>query len=105
MKKSNAILTALSLFSGAVMAEPPKSTPVPYSADRDFGIVCAINGKNTYFIRKDSNNNDDRIARNIVLTDLGSGKIAISFLHGFTVADKAATYVPATNESCKTFEQ
>lgn len=105
MKKSNAILTALSLFSGVVMAEPPKSTPVPYSADRDFGIICEINGKNTYFIRKDSNNNDDRIARSIVLTDIGSGRIAISFLHGFTVADKAATYVAATNESCKTFEQ
>lgn len=98
-------LTMLLCICGSAMADPLTSLMVPYSAQRDFGLVCKIGDKTTYLIRKDSYENNDRVARNISLTDISAGRVAISFLHGFTTADKAATYLTATNESCTSFEQ
>lgn len=105
MKKHLALSIILSTISGLVAAEPAKTLLVPDSQNRDFGIICRINDKTTYYIKKDSNNNDYQIARNIYFTDISSGRVAISLMHGFVSANKSSTYITATNESCNTFSQ
>jgi len=89
--------------SSVAMAESPKTYLVPGSHDRDFGVVCQINGNETFSVKQNQRNNDYRVARDIYLTDISAGRVVISLKRGFVTADKYTTYVTATGESCETF--
>ncbi|WP_417693692.1 hypothetical protein [Pseudomonas sp.] len=105
MKKHLALTMMLSAFSGLVAAEPAKSILVPGSPDHDFGVVCRINGNVTFTVNENNKNNEYQVARNIYLTEVGGGKVAISMMRGFVSANEYTTYVTAANESCETFSQ
>jgi hypothetical protein len=85
------------------MAESAKTYLVPGSHDHNFGVICRINGNETFSVKQNHRNDDYRVARNIYLTDISAGRVVISLMHGFVSADKYTTYVTATGESCETF--
>lgn len=83
---------------------PPTQFLVPGSQQKDFGVACWDAGKETFSIHKNKTN-DYRHARNIVFTDLGGGRVAISLLYGTTTADTPATYLTSSSERCETYQQ
>lgn len=101
------ILLAALISAGAhtMAAETaPFQFLVPGSDEYNFGVRCTDNGQVTYSINEDKNN-DYRLARNIIFTNMGQGRVAISLLHGFTSADKPSTYLTSPSERCETFKQ
>ncbi|UST85811.1 hypothetical protein [Pseudomonas siliginis] len=103
MKKMNMALAALTILSSSAFAEPAKQFMVPGSDKHDFGIECRLDNKITFYVDKNHPNNKYRVARNIYFTEVSSGKVAISYLHGFINADEEATYLSAPDERCETF--
>lgn len=94
-------LLALSCFASAASAQ----LLVPGSDTSDFSVICKVDGKETFSIVDNHKNLDYRVARNIFLTDMGGGRVAISLVHGMVNATMPATYLTAANESCQTFSQ
>ncbi len=105
MKKRLAFTILLSAISGLAVAEPAKSIFVPGSQDKDFGVICKINGNVTFLVKENNQDQEYKVARNIYLIDAGGGRVALSMMRGFVRADEYTTYLTATNESCQTFSQ
>ncbi|QXH74426.1 hypothetical protein KSS92_07955 [Pseudomonas atacamensis] len=105
MNKKLILAILLSTVSGLAAAENAKSILVPGSQDRDFGVVCRINGNDTFSVKESNRNNGYKVARNIYLTDISAGRVAISMMRGFVSANEYTTYVTATGESCETFSK
>jgi hypothetical protein len=82
----------------------PSQFAVPGSSDHDFAVECRDNGNVTFSINKNKSN-DYRNARNIVFTNMGDGRVAISLLHGFGSADKPSTYLTSSTERCEAYKQ
>lgn len=99
------VVVGLMVASGFASAAP-SSLLVPGSDQRDFGVICRADGKITYAVRKQSADNNFRVARDIYFTDMGGGRVAISLMRGFLApADIPSTYLTSSGESCETFAQ
>ncbi|MGF6316509.1 hypothetical protein [Pseudomonas frederiksbergensis] len=105
MNKKLVLAILLSTVSGLAAAETAQARLVPGSQDHDFGVVCRINGNETFSVKENNRNNEYQVARNIYLTDISAGRVAISMMRGFVTANKYTTYVTATGESCETFSK
>lgn len=75
------------------------------SDSEDFQILCFNDQKQTLYIRKDNQNIEYRVARNIIFQTLPNNTIILSFKRGFVSADKDMTYIPSANERCEITEQ
>lgn len=105
MKKFIYSLALIGMTSYVATSEAaPSQFAVPGSSDHDFAVACWDQGKATFTVNKNKNN-DYRHARNIVFTNLGGGRIAISLLHGFGEANTPSTYLTSSTERCETFQQ
>lgn len=94
---------AFAFFSLSATAAPAQIL-VPGSQTNDFGILCKEGQAINFEVDKRKSNNY-RVARNIVFTEMGGGRVAISMLHGSTYADEEATYLSGVNEHCETYRQ
>jgi len=75
------------------------------SDSKDFQILCFNNQRQTLYIRKDNQNIEYRVARNIIFQTLPNNTTILSFKRGFVSADKNMTYIPSMNERCEITEQ
>ncbi|QLK63810.1 hypothetical protein GE278_23715 (plasmid) [Enterobacteriaceae bacterium Kacie_13] len=75
------------------------------SDSKDFQILCFNDQKQTLYIRKDNQNIEYRVARNIIFQTLPNNTTILSFKRGFVSADKDMTYIPSANERCEITEQ
>lgn len=96
-------VTAFVSFALPAVAAPAQIL-VPGSQTNDFGILCK-EGTTINFEVDRRKNNKYRVARNIVFTEMGGGRVAISLLHGSASADEEATYLSAVNDHCETYRQ
>lgn len=78
---------------------------VPHSHDNDFQIYCYEGGKLIYGIYNRNNTSDYQVARDVYVRTLPDGRTQLSFLRGFTSADKETTYLPGVNVSCDVSER
>lgn len=90
-------------FATSILAAPNQYL-VPGSQNSDFGITCWEGEKRTFAVHE-SMRDDYRHARNIVFTDMGGGRGAISMLHGSSNATTDGTYLTSAAERCETFKQ
>ncbi|PPA01317.1 hypothetical protein C4E44_25235 [Pseudomonas sp. MWU12-2312b] len=101
MKDRLVVITAMTILAGPASAEPAKQMLVPGSNIYDFGIECRLDDKVTFYVGKNSPNNQYRVARNIFFTEVSNGKVAISLQRGFTDANQETTYLTAPAEHCE----
>ena len=94
---------AFAFFSLSTTAAPAQIL-VPGSQTNDFGIICKEGQTITFEVDKRKTNRY-RVARSIVFTEMGGGRVAMSMLHGSAFADEEVTYLSGVNEHCETYRQ
>lgn len=71
------------------------------SHDRDFQIFCNEGKQEIWGIYPRPGVSEYQVARDIYVRHLPNGQTQLNLMRGFTVADKATTYLPAAGVSCE----
>jgi len=104
MKKAITFIAVAACSQVSMAAANPIQYMVPGSQQKDFGIKCWDGVRETFSISSENRNNY-RVARNIVFTEMGGGRVVMSYLHGSNSATASGTYLLAMTERCETFEK
>jgi len=103
MKKYLAALgIAVASITLNATAEPARQTLVSGSDKQNFGIRCNQGDRVTLLIGDAAKDSDDRAARNIVITEISSGRYMFSYLRGLSNPSIPSSYIPAADEYCRT---
>lgn len=104
MKALLATTTAALTFTALSATAAPIQVTIPGSDANDFGISCQ-EGTTVNLLVDKSKDNSYRYARSISLTEMGGGRVVISYLKGRGVANEQATYLSTANEHCEIYRQ
>jgi hypothetical protein len=98
---------AIPMFANAADSNVPGNDwlLVPGSHDRDFKVICIGGNKEVWGIYPRPGVSDYQVARDVIFRQLPNGQTQLSLMRGFTVANKATTYLPAAGVSCEITEK
>jgi len=99
-------LVALVLLAPPALsfAQTPQWQPIARSHDANFSIVCKKGAEFVWGIYPQRAELEWRVARDINILHLASGRTEWHFMRGFVGGDKEDIYVPAADVSCEATE-
>jgi len=97
-------LACAPLATFAQAAPGPSWQFIQRSHEVNYAIYCYRGKEEVFGVHDRPGISDWKVARDVWFYPLSNGRVALSFLHGFTSATKQTTYIPGSDVSCEVNE-